>query len=322
MQKTPAPLRCSRRQWLGLMASVTGVAGSGCVPQNRVSQEADLVWGRSGFSDGRFQKPRAITISTDDELYIVDKMARIQVFDADGRFLRGWETPEYAQGKPVGLGWSKDNCLMVGDTHYYRVLFYTPQGQLIEQRTIGGQLGDGPGQFQFVTDVVQADNGHYWVGQYGQLDRIQEFDSDGNFLRMFGSQGDQPGQFSRPQGLALDSQDNLLWVADACNHRIQVFDVTVDEPKLVDYWGLAGSEPGQLRTPYGLVFDQDGTLLVCEYGNHRIQRFSREGKSLEIWGGYGKEPGQLLHPWGVAVDSKRRLHVLDSENNRIQRFQI
>ena len=87
-------------------------------------------------------------------------------------------------------------------------------------------------------------------------------------------------------------------------------------------WGDPGDQVGQLQTPYGLVFDQDGTLLVCEYANHRIQRFTREGKSLEIWGGYGKEPGQLLHPWGLALDSKRRMHVLDSENYRVQRFDI
>ncbi len=293
----------------------------GCVPQNSGQKTPSTVWGRMGFSEGRFQKARAITISPEDELYIVDKMGRVQVFDVDGNFLRGWATPKIDQGKPVGLGWSNDNLLMVADTHYFRVLFYTPQGEMVESRTIGGEFGDEPGQFHFVTDVVQDKRGFYIVGQYGQVDRIQEFDPDGKFVRMFGSQGREVGQFSRPQGLELDSE-GLLWIADACNHRIQVYDMTPAAPKLVMMWGESGDQVGQLQTPYGLVFDQDGTLLVCEYANHRIQRFTREGKSLEIWGGYGKAPGQLLHPWGLALDSKRRMHVLDSENYRVQRFDI
>jgi sugar lactone lactonase YvrE len=119
----------------------------------------------------------------------------------------------------------------------------------------------------------------------------------------------------------LDDQQ-MLWVVDACNHRLQVFDLQPQQPKLVDVWGQAGDQPGQLRTPYGMVFDTDGTLLVCEYGNHRIQRFTRQGQSLEIIGGHGKQPGQLLHPWGIALDNQRRLHVLDSENHRVQRFKL
>ncbi len=310
-----------RTLFAGVSASLLASVPLGCVPQNSGQSPPSSVWGRMGFSEGRFQKARAITISPEDELYIVDKMGRLQVFDVDGNFLRGWGTPKIDQGKPVGLGWSNDGLLMVADTHYFRVLFYTPQGELVESRTIGGEFGDEPGQFHFVTDVVQDKRGFYIVGQYGQVDRIQEFDPDGKFVRMFGSQGREIGQFSRPQGLELDSE-GLLWIADACNHRIQVYDMTPTEPKLAMMWGDPGDQVGQLQTPYGLVFDQDGTLLVCEYANHRIQRFTREGKSLEIWGGYGKEPGQLLHPWGLALDSKRRMHVLDSENYRVQRFDI
>jgi sugar lactone lactonase YvrE len=297
------------------------LASAGCVPQNKVEAVPDLVWGRMGVSKGRFQKARAAAISPQDELYIVDKMGRIQVFSTEGVYLRGWETPAIAQGKPVGMGWSNDGVLMVADTHYFRVLFYTPEGELLNERTIGGEMGDGPGQFYFVTDIVQDSRGHYIVGQYGQIDRIQEFDADGKFVRMFGSQGEQPGQFSRPQALELDSQ-GLLWVADSCNHRIQVFDMSFPEPKLLNIWGTPGSEPGQLQTPYGLVMDRDDTLLVCEWGNHRVQRFTRDGKSLEIWGGYGKEKGQLQRPWAAIVDSKRQMHVLDSENYRVQRFQL
>lgn len=311
----------SRRRCLQWSSLASLSVLSGCVPQVGVNRRPDLVWGQRGFAPGSFQKARAIAISPADELYIVDKMGRIQVFDADGNYLRGWNTPEIAQGKPVGMGWSNDDLLMVADTHYYRVLFYTPEGQIVSDRIIGGELGDAPGQFQFVTDVIQDARGHYWIGQYGQLDRIQEFTPEGQFVQMFGSQGDESGRFSRPQGLEMDDQ-GLLWVADSCNHRIQVFDTNGPKAQLVDIFGKAGNQPGELQYPYGLVFDRDSTLLICEHGNHRIQRFSKQGESLEIFSGHGTQPGQLLRPWGLVLDSKRRLHVIDTENFRVQRFQI
>lgn len=310
-----------RRELLHLIA-LGGIASViGCVPQSVSRREPDLVWGKRGFGEGRFQKARAITISPNDQLYIVDKMGRIQVFDADGRYLRGWNTPAITQGKPTGLGWSKDDRLLVADTHYFRMLVYTPQGELESDRTIGGQLGSQPGQFAFVTDVAQDHRGHFLIGEYGQNDRIQEFDSDGGFLRQWGVQGNLPGQFSRPQGLAVDSAGHL-WVADACNHRVQVFDLSGPKVQLLRIWGSQGDQAGQLHTPYAVLIDRDDTVLICEYGNHRVQRFSVDGKSLEMLGGHGRGPGSFLHPWGIALDSQRRLHVLDTENFRVQRFRV
>lgn len=263
-----------------------------------------------------------MVIDPQDNLYIVDMTGRIQVFDIDGNYLHGWRTPIIKQGKPTGLGWGNDGGLIVADTHYFRVLFYSPNGELDESRTIGGEHGDAAGQFHFVTDVVQDRRGHYLIGQYGQVDRIQEFTPDGRFVRFWGSQGNRPGEFSRPQALLID-EGGLLWVADACNHRIQIFDLQVEgEPKLVDIWGKAGRAIGELQTPYGLEFDTDGTVLVAEFGNHRVQRFSRSGEPLEVWGKVGSDDGQFLNPWAIGIDSKRNLHVLDTMNHRMQRFRL
>ena len=172
--------------------------------------------------------------------------ARIQVFDADGNFIRGWQTPEHANGRPTGLTISTiDGNLLVADTHYYRVLTYTPTGELLTNRTLGGTMGQGPGEFGFVTDVVRDAAGNYYVSEYGEFDRMQKFSPDGKFILQWGGHGSDPGQFMRPQHLELDA-DGLLWVADSCNHRIQVFD---SRGKLVKMWGTQGSEPGQIVLP-------------------------------------------------------------------------
>ncbi|MCA9179817.1 MAG: SMP-30/gluconolactonase/LRE family protein [Planctomycetales bacterium] len=297
----------------------TLLSAGGCVPQSRAKFQPDLVWGRRGFSDGRLLKPRAMAIDRLDQLYIVDMMGRIQVFDIDGNYVRGWRTPIITQGKPTGLAFANDGALLVADTHYFRMLVYSPFGELDGARTIGGENGDEPGQFHFVTDVAQAANGHYFIGQYGQIDRIQEFAPDGQFIRRWGSQGSEPEQFSRPQALLFDQQ-GLLWVADACNHRIQVFDVSGSTPRLERIWGTCGSLPGELNCPYGMDFDHEGNLLVAEFGNHRVQRFTRDGQSLDMWGQAGSGPGLFNRPWALITDSKSNVHVLDTENHRVQRF--
>ena len=285
------------------------------------ASEPEQVWGRRGLTDGRFQKPRAMAIDAKDRLYIVDMTARIQVFDREGHFLHGWRMPEWEHGRPTGLTISNDGNLMVADTHYFRVVTFTPDGELLEDRTIGGTAGMNPGEFGFVTDAVQDSQGNYYVAEYGEFDRIQKFSADGQFLFQWGGHGAALGQFQRPQNLAIDEND-LLWVADACNHRIQVFDANGDEARLVMHWGNEGTEPGQLRYPYDLVFDDEGHLYISEFGNHRVQKFRRDGTFVSAWGMQGREPGQLHSPWALVRDSQRRLHVLDTYNHRVQRIKL
>lgn len=297
------------------------VAWVGCVPAGGDSGPAELIWGRQGEQPGELHKPRAIAIDPQDNLYIVDMTARIQVFDSQGKYLRGWRTPLAEQGRPTGLGFDREGRLMVADTHYFRVLFYQPDGKLVEPDTIGGTFGREPGQFGFVTDVVQDSQGNYYVAEYGDYDRIQKFTRHGQFVYQFGSHGSEPGQFVRPQGLAIDERDQL-WVADACNHRLQIFDVSGPEARLVTSWGEEGTEPGQMRYPYGIVLAPPDFVYVCEFGNHRVQKFTRAGQSLGTRGGPGRLPGQFTQPWSLIRDSRGRLHVLDSYNHRVQRLEF
>ena len=310
----------------GLGAAVSGaLLAGGCVPTG-FGSAPDLVWGRRGFSEGRFIKPRAITIDEQDQIYIVDTTGRIQVFDVDGNLQRFWKTPQTKNGRPTGLAIrpqgvaQRDQRLLVADTHYYRMLAYRPDGTIEEQEQIGGVSGHQPGEFAFVTDAVCDADGCFYIGEYGDSDRIQKFDPDGNFLTQWGGTGQDVGKFVRPQSLVV--HDNILWIADACNHRIQRFDLRDETPRLIDVWGKEGTGNGEFSFPYDLTFAGDGTLLVIEYKNQRIQRFDPDGRWIATWGGPGFEPGQLNQPWGLVVDSKDRVHVLDSSNHRVQRIRL
>jgi DNA-binding beta-propeller fold protein YncE len=310
-------LQIDRRRFGKLAAGGLVAATIGGCSNAAAADQPQKVWGSLGAGKGQFSKPRAIAIDDKDQLYIVDMTARIQVFDADGNYLRGWQTPEHTNGRPTGLTFDTiDNHLLVADTHYNRILTYTPDGDLIPERTLGGVMGQGPGEFGLVSDVVRDQDHNFYVSEYGEFDRVQKFTPDGKFMMQWGGHGTDAGQFMRPQHLEFD-EEGLLWVADSCNHRIQVFD---QKGKLIKMWGEQGTELGQIYYPYCIGLDGKGHIYVCEFGNHRVQKFTLDGKSVGAWGSAGRKPGQLNTPWAFVLDSKFRIHVLDSMNHRVQRF--
>jgi sugar lactone lactonase YvrE len=263
-------------------------------------------------------KPRAAAIDADDRLYIVDFTARIQLYDRDGRYIRGWTTPDSRNGRPSGLSIDRDGNLLVSDSHYHCLRVYTPEG--VELRRLGPLTptlsSPGEDRLSYISDAVQDRDGYYYVAEFGQHQRITRLSCDGQVVHAWGSEGAEPGQFARIRALALGPDGNL-YVADACNHRIQVF---TRDGQLVRCWGRPGSRPGELSYPYDLAFSKQGELYVVEYGNHRVQKFTPEGRSLRCWGGPGREPGRLCSPWALVVDSHGCVHVIDSENHRVQRI--
>jgi len=275
----------------------------------------DAIWCETGTGPDQVVYPRGITYSpTDDTFFVVDRMARIQHLDRAGKFIAEWRMPQWNLGKPVGLSVGPDGLVYVADTHYHRVAVYDPK--TCQQVREWGSLGQGPGQFIFPTDIAFDDNGHIFVSEYGDNDRISVFDRDAKFLYQIGKFGQGPGEFSRPQSMLIDG--DTLYVTDACNHRICVCKT---DGTFVRNMGRSGSAPGEFRFPYGLDMDRDGNLIVCEFGNNRVQKIDKQtGRSLAVWGSAGREPGELAYPWGVAVDKRNRVVAVDAGNNRLQVF--
>ena len=298
-----------------MIAWACACAAAGC--GGGASSTPDLVWGVHGTRPGWLHKPRVAAFDAEDRLYLADLTDRIQVFDRDGNYLRGWRTPDFNVDGPSGLTVDRLGRLLVADTHFYRVLVYDPEGKLLFQIGDGVQ-GTTPGRFGYPTDVVIDKAGNFYVAEYGENDRIQVFSPDGTWLRQWGGHGYEPGEFLRPRALAID-EDERLYVADSCNHRIQVFDL---QGNLLKLWGSRGAGPGEMSYPYDLSLGDDGSLYVCEYGNSRVQKFRRDGEPLGVWGRAGRGDGELYNPWALAVDSRGAVSVIDSNNHRVQRFRL
>jgi DNA-binding beta-propeller fold protein YncE len=290
---------------------LTSVSLAGCGDPAR----PEAVWCETGTGPAEVVYPRAITYDvSSDAFYVIDRVAHVQRLDRNGKCLGEWQMPEWRNGKPVGAAVGPDGNLWVPDTHYHRVVIYAPDGKLLE---MFGSEGTGDGQFIYPTDIG-FDHGRIYVSEYGGNDRVQVFDHHWKKLFQFGRFGRAPGEFSRPQTMVFDH--DLIYITDACNHRIDVF---TTEGKWVRSMGEPGSGLGQFRFPYGLAQDQEGHLIVCEFGNNRVQMIDKEtGRGLKSWGSAGRQPGQLAYPWGVAVDKRDRVVAVDAGNNRLQVFEF
>jgi DNA-binding beta-propeller fold protein YncE len=53
--------------------------------------------------------------------------------------------------------------------------------------------------------------------------RIQKFDSDGNFITMWGSKGSNEGEMNKPEDIAINPNNNNVYVTDTKNSRIIEF---------------------------------------------------------------------------------------------------
>jgi len=143
-------------------------------------------------------------------------------------------------------------------------------------------------------------------------------------LRIIGAAGSDAGQLNHPKGIALDSDGNV-YVADANNHRVEVF---TREGKFLRQWGGQGNLSGQFQEPWSVAVDPDaGAVYVADTWNHRIQKFDLEGQFVTSWGSFGDTGGQaagsghsLYGPRDVALDGDGNLWVADTGNKRVLKF--
>ena len=85
-------------------------------------------------------------------------------------------------------------------------------------------------------------------------------------------------------------------------------------------WGSSGRDIAEFDKPWGIAIDSKNNVYVVDNNNHRIQKFSNNGKFLSSWGSFGSDHGDFSYPHGIAIDSKNNVYVVDNNNHRIQKF--
>jgi len=309
-------------KWIGilLVLLLAGCTGS----------PADVqVWGGQGSDEpGQFNEPFDVAVDADGFVYVTDvRNKRVQKFTADGDFVLAFGQQLFE--KPGGIGIGPDGAVWVTDYDLDRVFHFDTSGTLI---AAWGEAGDKPGEFESPVDVaVNAAGLVYVVDQYHH--RIQKFSADGQLISTWGTQGKvsvvrsalnfliadgRESEFYYPSRIAI-GQDNRVYVSDAYNNRVQVFDSAGHFLHSIGGMGLWG---GRFRVASGLAVASDGSLLVADFYNNRIQHFDHQGNFIQAWGGAGNKSGQFSGPTGVAVSRDGKIYIADWGNHRIQYFRL
>jgi DNA-binding beta-propeller fold protein YncE len=187
-----------------------------------------------------------------------------------------------------------------------------------------GASGGLGGELDEPTGVATDAAGALYVPDFNN-DRIQKFDSEGNFLRAWGKDVIQSGA-SGDTGAGFE----ICTAAADCKA------------------GASGGLGGEFNFPEGVATDEAGAVYVADEVNHRIQRFDSAGNFQRAWGRdviQSGEPGdtgtefeictgaadckagtsgglggQFTFPFGVATDAEGAVYVADLSNHRIQKF--
>ncbi len=137
------------------------------------------------------------------------------------------------------------------------------------------------------------------------------------YVRSFGRRGAGAGAFIEPRGMVV-GPDNLLYVVDSKNGRIQKFSL---DGQPVGGWGSPGEGRGAVFNtgwsgPSGIAVGPDGSVYVTDTWAYRIKKFSPDGKFLLQWG----EDSGFFGPRDIAVDSSGAVYVADTGNRLIKKF--
>ena len=175
-----------------------------------------------------------------------------------GKLVKTWGDGMFAW--PHGIRFDRDGNLWITDGRgengkgqmVYK--FNTDGTKVLLTLGTKGVSGDGPSEFNGVSDVAIAPNGDIFVADGHVNSRIVKFSKDGRFIKTWGKKGTGPGEFNLPHSVVFDSQGRLL-VADRSNKRIQLFD---QDGRFLTEWKQFGEASGLFIKP-------DDTLYVTDW---------------------------------------------------------
>ncbi|XP_043555992.1 tripartite motif-containing protein 2 isoform X1 [Chiloscyllium plagiosum] len=217
-------------------------------------------FGVRGRSPGQLQRPTGVAVHPSGDIIIADYDNKwVSIFSPDGKF-----KTKLGSGKllgPKGVAVDRNGHIIVVDNKACCVFIFQPNGKLV---TKFGNRGNSDKQFAGTLDgphFAAVNNNNEIIVTDFHNHSVKVFNTDGEFVLKFGSNGEGNGQFNAPTGVAVDSNGNII-VADWGNSRIQVFDGSGS------FLSYINTSADPLYGPQGLALTSDGHVVVADSGNH------------------------------------------------------
>jgi streptogramin lyase len=116
-------------------------------------------WGKKGAGEGEFNLPHSVALDKQGRVYIGDRENyRLQIFDADGKFLQQWKHV----GSPWGLVITPDQFIYISDGHANRILKLNIEGEILGTLSSKGKL---PGQVDYAHHLAVDSQGAIYVAE-------------------------------------------------------------------------------------------------------------------------------------------------------------
>jgi len=225
----------------------------------------------------------AMATDSQDRVYgFQRKDPPVVIFDREGKFVSSWGDGSFLLAHGIYIA---DDIVYLTDRDSSVCLVYTLDGKPIQMLGRHGvhsdtgceRAGDlvprAAGPFNYPAELVPGPTGDLFFADGYRNARVHRFAQDGQLKFSWGEPGKtESGQFHLPHSLVV--HDDLVYVCDRENHRLQVFDM---DGKFITMWT-------DLQQPMDISVDKDGVFYVSEgkagTSSARVSVLNRDGVVL------------------------------------------
>jgi sugar lactone lactonase YvrE len=285
--------------------------------KGRWSSISKVLFG-SGGPDVGIQHPMGLAVSDDgDRLYVADlRGSQVLRVDFKAKKMSRFAADE-SFDHPCNVVLDAQENVYVSETKGARVTVFSKDGKKL--RSFGKETERPTGL------AIDRKRGILYVADTSsnrsENHRVFAYTLEGRIVREIGNgRGSEEGQFNFPSYLAVDEETGNLYVNDAMNFRIQVFDA---EGKFVRAYGETGDSIGTLARTKGIAFDAFGNLYVADGEHSVVQIFNKQFQPLMYFGGRAPIVEHFDIPSAIAIDRQRnRIYVGNQLQARVNVYDL
>lgn len=131
------------------------------------------------------------------------------------------------------------------------------------------------------------------------------------FVNTFGEYGNLLNQFCSPRSIFL-SENNLLWICDTKNSRVQVFNKSGEFQFSLTHDGM--------NSPCGLAQDSIGNTYVIDSEDCKVRVFDKENNFIYDFAGKTGTENALYSVSSIFISNDDRIYICDYESSTVKMY--